>query len=133
VLVSEAAGKEGFDPTLIILTALTLEIRATITFAWPGGIAGDWAFIPDQPEPAETVEDDFDSFLGIAGHVRVFDAEHKRTAGVAGIEPIEQSGACSTDMEEPRGTRRKSNPNFHVTQSRFKFKVQCSKCKANLQ
>ena len=52
VLVGEAVGKQRFYTPLVICFALTLEIRAVITFARPGGIGADGPLIPIQPKPS---------------------------------------------------------------------------------
>ena len=114
VFVGEAVREQRFDTALVIFLSLRLEIRTAIAFARAGGVAGERAFVPRKPEPAQAVEDDVHGFLGVASGVGVFDAQDERAAGVAGVKPVEERGARAANVEEARRTRSKSNARFHT-------------------
>ena len=61
------------------------------------------SLVPVEAQPVEPVEDDFLGLLGVAGVVGVLDAEDKRAGVLAGVDPVEEGGAGSTDMEEAGG------------------------------
>ena len=75
LLVGEATREQSFDPALVVLAPLTLKVGAAIAFAWASSVAGHGPFVPNEAEPAQAIEDYFDSFLGIAGGVGVLDAK----------------------------------------------------------
>src|SRR5262249_30523314 len=64
--------------------------------------------IPIELEPAQAIEDGEDRALGRAGLVSVFDAQQHLPAHVLGVEPIEQGGPRTADMERARRRRRKA-------------------------
>ena len=68
--------------------------------------------VPVQPHPGHAIEDGGHRFGGGALAVGVFDAQEKSAAGVAGIEPIEQSGAGATDMQHAGGRGRETQDGF---------------------
>jgi len=113
VFVGEAARQQRFDAALVIFLPLTLEIGAEIAFARAGGVAGERAFVPVEPEPAQAVEDDVHGLLRIARGVGILDAEDERAAGVAGIKPVEQRGARATDVQVAGRRGGKANARFH--------------------
>ena len=84
-----------------------------IAFAGRGRVAGGWAFVPIQAQPAEAAQDDFGGLGGVAGGVGVFNAQDERAAGMAGVKPVEQGGAGAADVQEACRTGRKANSNIH--------------------
>ena len=82
--------------------------------------------IPIQAEPAQPFEDYIHSFLCIARVVGVFDAKDERAAGVARVEPIEQSGARPANVQITRWAGRKTNTNAAWN---FRFQFQFSDCR----
>lgn len=71
------------------------------------------AFVPLNPQPAQSVEENFQGRLGVSLFVGVFDAQDKLAAGMPGVKPVEQSGSCAPDMKRAGGTGSKSGSNFH--------------------
>src|SRR6478672_2779234 len=64
--------------------------------------------VPLQTEPLESFVDRARACLGAAGAVGVFDAEEKLAAVVLREQPVEQSGARTTDVQVSRRRRRES-------------------------
>ena len=60
-------------------------------------------FIPGDSEPAQSIQNDFGMLLGATLAVGVLDPEHVSTAGMPGIEPVEERRACSPDVEVSGG------------------------------
>ena len=58
------------------------------------------SLVPVEAQPVEPVEDDLLGLLSVAAVVGVLDAEDKRAGVLAGVDPVEEGGAGSTDMEE---------------------------------
>ena len=86
------------------LVALTLEIRPKVA-------AGVRAFIPIQAEPAQAIVDRGRGFLGVAGFVRVLDAQNKRAAVMAREKPVEERGARAADVQVTGRRRSKADAN----------------------
>ena len=84
-----------------------------LAFAGAFGVAGDGAFVPIQAEPLEAVEDHVRRLLGIAGNIRILDAQHKRSARMTGIQPVKQRRPRSPNVKEPCRTGRKSYTHTH--------------------
>jgi len=105
--------EQGLDPPLVNVPAAALKVRTVVAAAGPGGIAAQRAFVPVQPQPAQAVEDNLDSRLGVACRIGVFDAQDESPARMPGIKPIKQRRASPAYMQEPRRTRRKANAWFH--------------------
>ncbi len=93
--VRGAGAKERFRRLQVSLVTLRL--------AWP--------LVPVQPEPAKRGDNLLDRLVGRPLAVRVFDAQHEGAAGVPREQPVEQSRACSPDVEVPGRTRRKPDSN----------------------
>ena len=75
----------------IDVAALALEVGAHL--------AADFgAFVPVDAEPLQAVEQLLQSGVRVALLIGVFDAEHQLAAGLARIEPIEESCASCTDV-----------------------------------
>mgnify|MGYP003574932526 CR=1 FL=1 len=113
VFVSKAFVAKFLDTALVVFATLGLEVRAEITFAQAGRIAGERAFIPFEAEPAQAIENDIDGFLGIARSVGVLNPENEGSAGVFGVKPIEQGGARPANMEVTGRTWCKPDSNVH--------------------
>ena len=113
VLIGQPTRQQRLDATLVILPPLTLEVRPSVAFARPGGVAGDRTLVPFEPKPAQTLEDNIHRLLRIPRRVRVLDPQHERAARMPGIEPVEQRRAGTSDVEVAGGTRGKSDANFH--------------------
>ena len=122
-LVGQAVREQRFDTALVILLALALEVWAAVAFAGPGGVGADRAFVPVQAQPAQAIEDDVHGGLGVAGGIGVLDAQDECAARMPGVKPVKQRGAGSADVQEARGTGRKTNACFHwasVNESPFR-------------
>src|SRR5262249_37320145 len=78
--------------------------------ATPGGAGklADGLAVPIDAEPVETVEDRVDRRLGRSLAVSVLDAQQHLAAAPAGIEPVEQRGPSSADVEEAGRGRREA-------------------------
>ena len=63
----------------------------------------DSCAIPIEPEPGEPVEDRVDGGLGGALPVGILDPQQQFSVPPASIEPIEQRGARSPDMQKACG------------------------------
>ena len=82
----------------------------------PAGYPEKWAVVPLDAEPGEVVEDAAGGFVGGAGLVGVFDADHEAAAlaglaaaglvlefGALGEGPAEEGGASAADVEVAGG------------------------------
>ena len=58
------------------------------------------ALVPVEAKPVETVEDDLLGLLGVAGVVRVLDAENEGPGVLAGIDPVEEGGTGASHVEK---------------------------------
>src|SRR5574337_423396 len=63
------------------------------------GALEERALVPGDAEPGEPVEDHLGVGVGGALLVCVLDAEHEGAAGLPGVEPVEEGGAGTADME----------------------------------
>ena len=136
VLVSEALVFQFLHAFPVNLRTLRLKVRPVRALAGRHAalrrlvVAArrpyQWSFIPFETEPAQAVQDNFDRFLRVAGHVGVFDAENERAARMAGVEPVEQRRAGAADVQKTGRTRSKTDANVH----RSRFKVSGARCKA---
>jgi hypothetical protein len=61
----------------------------------------------------ESLEEDLDRLLGVAGGVGVLEAEDQLAAVVPGVEPIEQRGARAANVEETRWAGGESDADAH--------------------
>src|SRR5262249_36583144 len=78
--------------------------------AMPGGAGKlvDGLAVPIAAAPVETGEDRVDRRLGRSLRVSVLDAQQHLAAAPAGIEPVEQRGPSSADVEEAGRGRREA-------------------------
>lgn len=94
--VSVTGGEKLVGVVLIEMNALGLKIR--------GVRAADFrAFVPLEAEPTKRVHDVAHSIGIVACAVSVFDAQDKCAAAVAREEPVKESSAGATDMEQAGG------------------------------
>src|SRR5450432_3692805 len=70
------------------------------------------AFVPVEPEPAQSFDLLVDAGRGLAVLVGVFDAEDERAAHVTGEQPVEDGGANVSNVRRPR--RRWRVPHAYV-------------------
>ena len=68
--------------------------------------------VPFEAEPLQPVEDRRDRLFGRARAVGVLDAQQEFAAAAARIEPVEQRGARSADMQEAGRGGRKAGDDF---------------------
>src|SRR5215207_10045934 len=87
---------------LVHIPTLALAVRSTIA-----SDAG--TFIPIQSEPAQTVIDGLERWLGITRVVRILDAQDERASISTREEPVEERRARPTDVQIARGGRGKAN------------------------
>src|SRR5262249_584712 len=71
-----------------------------LAMAGGAGILVDGLAIPVDAEPGEAVENGVDRGLGGALAIGVLDPQQHTAAAAAGVEPVEQRGARSPDMEK---------------------------------
>ena len=57
------------------------------------------AFAPLNTQPTQRIEDLLFGFASRTHLIGVFDTQDKLTTGVAGVEPIEQGGACASHVK----------------------------------
>jgi hypothetical protein len=100
-------GDQTIGVLLINRLAFTLKIRAI-------GATDQWAFVPIQSEPAESIIDGIDGVVILPGSIGVLDAEDKFSVVMAGKKPVEKGGASSTDMEVTGGRGSEANANFWI-------------------
>ena len=65
--------------------------------------------VPVEAKPAQAIEDRVDAGLGVPLDVRIVEPEHHGSAVMAGIEPVEDEGSGTSDVQKTCGRRRKSN------------------------
>ena len=65
--------------------------------------------VPPQIEPAQTFEDGVDGGVGVALDVGVIQAQDHGSSIVTGVEPVENEGPGTANMQKTGGRRRKSN------------------------
>src|SRR5580692_8697505 len=66
-------------------------------------------FVPAKAQPAQSLENGLNADLGVAFHVGVIETQHHGSVIVARIEPIEDEGSSTADVEKASRRRRKSN------------------------
>src|SRR4030095_905354 len=71
------------------------------------------ALVPPEAQPVEPLEDG--AGVGFRGPlaVGVLEAEDEHSPVLAGPEPVEEGGPCSTDVEESGGARREAYAQGH--------------------
>ena len=58
--------------------------------------------VPPKIEPLQPVEDGIERSLRIAFDVGIVNAQHHGAAVVARVQPVEDEGACTADVQIPR-------------------------------
>ena len=66
-------------------------------------------FVPAEVEPAQTFEDGVDGGFGVALDIRVIQAEDHGSSVATGVQPVEDEGAGTTDVQKTGGGWGKSN------------------------
>ena len=66
-------------------------------------------FVPAKIEPLEPLEDGIERGLSVALDVGVVDAQHQGAAVVARVQPVKDEGACTADVQIPRGRGGEAN------------------------
>src|SRR4030095_7393953 len=108
ILVHVTTGFELLRVAVVDLMTLALKV-------WPVVSANFRAFVPVEPEPFQPVEDSPHRRLGIARFVRVLDPQEEDPPVVTGIEPVEQGGAATPNMEVPSRGRSETDTNLAGT------------------
>ncbi len=70
-------------------------------------------FVPVEPQPRQAVEDRVDRGLRRAFAIRVLDAEQEAPTVVPREQPVEQGGAGTADVKEPRRRRSETSHDAH--------------------
>ena len=65
--------------------------------------------VPSEVEPAQTFEDGVDGGVGVALDIGVIEPQDHGSTVVTGIEPVEDEGASTADVQKPCGRRSESN------------------------
>ena len=88
------------------------------------GALKDDLLIPGQSQPLEPLEDRASALVGAARAVGILDSQQKDAVVFAHVQPVEERGAGTANMEKAGRTRSKTNAWFH----RFKFPKQNCRC-----
>lgn len=72
------------------------------------------SFIPIEPEPTESFQNWFERGFNIALLVGIVDPQDELAAVFTSEQPVEQSGANSTDVKIARGAGSEASANGHV-------------------
>src|SRR5690242_16839464 len=75
--------------------------------------------VPIETEPAHAVQDGVDRLLGGTCPVRVLDPKQEFAAGVPRVEPVEQSGPGTPDMEVTGGRGGETGDDRPCAHARF--------------
>ena len=89
-------------------TSLEQEIRIALMTRESERLVDD-LLVPVEAEPLESLEDRALALVGAASLVRVLDAKEECAAGLARIEPVEESRARAAHVEVSGGRRREAN------------------------
>ncbi len=65
--------------------------------------------VPTEVEPAQTVEDGVDGGVGVALDVGIIEPQHHGSSVVTGVEPVENKGSGTANVQKTGGRRRESN------------------------
>lgn len=71
-------------------------------------------FIPTKIEPAQTLEDRVNRCVGIALDVGVIQPEDHGSPVMTGVEPVEDEGAGTANVQKTSGGRRESNAEHNL-------------------
>lgn len=96
VFVNASGVLEFLEPVGVDVLSLGLEVGSTVASCFV-------AFIPVDAEPCEAGENGLAGFFGVAGFIGIFDAENELSAVFSGIEPVEQGGAGSSNVQIASG------------------------------
>ena len=70
--------------------------------------------VPTEVEPAQTFEDGVDGGVRVALNISVIEAEDHGSSVSTGVEPVEDEGAGTADVQKTRRRRRESNAKHNV-------------------
>ena len=90
---------------LVNVAALGLAVRTV-------GTAHVDALIPVDTQPIQGFDDLVVAFLGVTLGVRIFNTEHERALGVAGLSPVEQCGTDHADVRNAGRRRAEAHANI---------------------
>ena len=65
--------------------------------------------VPTEIEPAQTVEDGVDGGIGVALDIGIIEPQDHGSSVVPGIEPVENKGSGTADVQKTGGRWRESN------------------------
>ena len=65
--------------------------------------------VPAEAEPAQTVEDGVYGGVGVALDVGIIEPQHHGSYVVTGVEPVENKGSGTANVQKTGGRRRESN------------------------
>ena len=98
VFVDHAFVLQNLEVALVDGAAFALVIGAVVATLFG-------ALVPVESQPAKAFINGADRFFVVAFAVGVLDAQDKGSAGVPGMEPVEEGGAGAADVEEAGGGR----------------------------
>ena len=88
------------------------------------------ALIPVDAQPIQGFDDLVVAFLGVALGVRIFNTEHERALGMAGLSPVEQCGTDHADVRNAGRGRAETHANmlrkFRFGVFSFSHKLHCA-------
>ena len=111
-LVGVAGLKQARGHITVDVHALTLAVgavRASLTDA----------LVPVEAQPLQGLDDLVEGLLGVAGGIRVFDAEDEGSSRVAGVGPVEQARADHADVRGSCGRGAEADANVGTGGSCF--------------
>ena len=93
VAIGEALGEDGFGLLLVQGQPFGLLVF----------------LVPGETQPAEAFEDGLDTCVGVALDIRVIEAQDHGSSVATGVEPVEDEGAGTADVQKTGGRRRESD------------------------
>ncbi len=70
--------------------------------------------VPAEVEPAQTLEDGVDGGFGVALDIGVIESQDHGSSVATGVEPVEDKGAGTANVQKTGGRRRESNAKHNV-------------------
>ncbi len=101
----------GRAGTPVGVPAFQQPVHITVVDIRPLGLVGEVA-VPVQTQPAHGGQNGIRVFLPGSQQIRIFNAQVKTAAEMAGQEPAENGRARAADVQMPGGTGRKTGDNF---------------------
>jgi len=65
--------------------------------------------VPTEIEPAQTFEDGVDGRVGVTLDIGVVESQNHGSSVMTGVEPVENEGAGTADVQKTSGRRGESN------------------------